>query len=55
MLRQWLLSVGQRYKVWKQFTTGEETEAEFDWLLSVGQRYKVWKQFTTPSDEECPF
>ncbi len=42
-----LLSVGQRYKVWKQFTTGMSYGSFQAKLLSVGQRYKVWKQFTT--------
>ncbi len=46
-LQDTLLSVGQRYKVWKQFTTGEVKAFLDKQLLSVGQRYKVWKQFTT--------
>ncbi len=44
---RWLLSVGQRYKVWKQFTTDTSCLLKAWQLLSVGQRYKVWKQFTT--------
>ena len=46
-----LLSVGQRYKVWKQFTTYMQEVFKFFKLLSVGQRYKVWKQFTTTTEE----
>ena len=42
-----VVAQGQRYKIWKQFTTRRRVMRLPVYVVAQGQRYKIWKQFTT--------